>query len=72
MNPSRSEKAERGSKRREGNEPSRVPSISLREGSGMGERFATNRVTSIGSMTAHDRGRSGTSPKLGLLLPGAP
>lgn len=34
MNPSGSEKAERGSKRREGNEPSRVPSISLLEGSG--------------------------------------
>jgi hypothetical protein len=48
MNPSGSEKAEWGSKRTEGNEPSPVPSILLPEGSGaireMGEKFAAHPV----------------------------
>lgn len=61
MNPSGSEKRERGSKRRKGNEPS-VPLMSLPEGGGairgMGEKFAANPVTGTGSVTAHNRGTS--------------
>ena len=53
MNPRGSEKTERSSKRREGNEPSRVPSMSLPEGGGalrgMGEKLAANPVTGTGS-----------------------
>jgi hypothetical protein len=60
MNPSWSEKTEQGSKRTEGNKPSRVPSILLPEDgalyAGMGEKFAAHQVTGIGSMTAHNRG----------------
>ena len=60
MDPSGSEKTEGSSKRRKGNEASRVPSMSLPEGGGaiggMGEKFAANPVTGIGSMTAHNRG----------------
>lgn len=63
MNPSGSEKTERGSKRAEGNEPSPVPSISLPEGGGalrgMGEKITANPGT--GSMTGHNWG---TSPNL--------
>jgi hypothetical protein len=62
MNPSGSEKTEWGSKRTEGNEASRVPSISLPEGGsairGMGEKFAAYPVTGTGSVTAHNRGTS--------------
>lgn len=51
MNPSGSEKTDRGCKRMEGNEPAQVLSISLPEGggvirsSGMGEKFAAESVT---------------------------
>jgi hypothetical protein len=61
MNSSGSEKTERGSKRRKGNEPSRVPSMCLPEGGtlrGIGETFAAHLVTGTGSMTAHNRGTS--------------
>lgn len=61
MNPSGSEKTEWGSKRREGNKATWVPSISLPEGGdvhGMGEKFPSHPVTGIGSVTAHNRGTS--------------
>jgi hypothetical protein len=62
MNPSGSEKTERGSKRRKGNEPSRAPSMCLPEGGGtlrgMGEKFVAHPITGTGSMTAHNRGTS--------------
>jgi hypothetical protein len=68
MNPCGSEKTERGSKRREGKEPSRVPSMSLPEGGGalrgMGEKFAAHPGTGKGSMTAHHRGTSRYLPNL--------
>lgn len=70
MNPSGSEKTERGSKRREGNEPFRVPSMSLPEGGalrGMGENFAANPLTGTGSTRvpiAASPGRPGLGSQL--------
>jgi hypothetical protein len=62
MNPRGSEKTERGSKRTEGNEASRVRSILLPEGGGalrdMGEKVAAHPLTGIGSVTAHNRSTS--------------
>lgn len=67
MNPRGSEKTERGSRRREGNEPSRLPSISLPEDGGgirgRGEGFAAHPVTGIGSVMAHNRGMSQVCPQ---------
>jgi len=66
MNPGMPEKTERVSKRGKGNEPYRVPSISLQEGSGRSEKFAAHPATGTGSMRAHNRG---TSPNLHLIYP---
>jgi hypothetical protein len=54
VSPSKSEKTKRDSKGREGNQSSRVPPMSVPEGSALrslGEKFAANPVIGTGSMT---------------------
>ena len=69
MNPSGFEKTERGSKRTEGNEPSRTLSNSLPKGDGaihgMGEKFGANPVPDTGFMTAYNRGTSANFRSMG-------
>ena len=67
MNKNASGRTEDRPKRKGHGEPVAVPSISLPKVGGairgMGEKFAANPVTSIGSVTAHNRR---ASPKFAL------
>ena len=62
MNTSKPDKTEQGSKRRESIESTRIPSISLPEGSGairrMDKKLAAHPVIVTGFMTPHHRSKS--------------